>query len=127
MFQCLATVTAICRVAALTSQNQVTKQFHKAKEHGVQWQLNRSYHFTCTPDHVTSQFKWHGNCITATVDTVVLGKVQAAGVSNITVELTTTFLPCILMSETEYNGESCDCFLHPVTLNAAAQYLSAVW
>jgi len=35
--------------AALTSQNHVTKYLHNAKEHGVQWQLNRSYHLTCTP------------------------------------------------------------------------------
>ena len=43
---------------------------------------------------------------------VVLGKFQAACIPKITVELT-TFLPCILMSETEYNakntfsGEAC--------------------
>jgi len=43
----------------------------------------------------------HGNCATAKVDTVVLGKFQAACISKITVELT-TFLPCSLMSETEY-------------------------
>jgi len=42
-----------------------------------------------------------GNCNTATVDTVVLGKFQAACISKITVELT-TFLPCILTNETEY-------------------------
>ena len=35
---------------------------------------------------------------------VVLGKFQAACIPKITVELT-TFLPCILMSETEYNEE----------------------
>jgi len=31
------------------SQNHVTKYFRKAKEHGVQWQLNKSYRLTCTP------------------------------------------------------------------------------
>jgi len=88
------------RAAALTSQNHMTNYFRKAKEHGVQWQLNRSYCLTCTPGHVAAQFNWHGNCATVTVDTVVLGKCQAACVSKITVELT-TFLPCSLMSETE--------------------------
>jgi len=39
-----------------------------------------------------------------TVDTVVLGKFQAASVSKITVELT-TFFPCTLMSKTKYDGE----------------------
>jgi len=32
-----------CRVATVMSQNPVTKYFRKAKEHGVQWQLNRSW------------------------------------------------------------------------------------
>jgi len=45
----------------------------RAKEHGVQWQLNRSYCLTCTPSHVAAQFNWHGNCATVTVDTVVFG------------------------------------------------------
>jgi len=81
----------------------------KAKEHGVQWQLNRSYCLTCTPGHEDAQFNRHGNCATAKVDTVVLGECQAACVSKITVELT-TFLPCSLTSETEYNGECCGCF-----------------
>ena len=84
----------------MTSQNHMTNYFRKAKEHGVQWQLKRSYCLTCTPGHVAAQFNWHGNCATAKVDTVVLGKFQAACVSKITVELT-TFLPCSLMSETE--------------------------
>ena len=84
----------------MTSQNHMTNYFRKAKEHGVQWQLNRSYSLTCTPGHVAAQFNWHGNCATVIVDTVVLGKCQAACVSKITVELT-TFLPCSLMSETE--------------------------
>ena len=44
---------------------------------------------TCTPGTVAAQFNHRGNCATATVDTVVLGKFQAAGVSKIT----TTFLP----------------------------------
>jgi len=42
-----------------------------------------------------AQFDWHGNCATAKVDTVVLGKFQAACVPKITVELT-AFLPCSL-------------------------------
>jgi len=40
--------------AALTSQNHVTKYLCNAKEHGVQWQLNRSYHLTCTPGRAAS-------------------------------------------------------------------------
>jgi len=36
-------------VAALTSQNHMTKYFHKAKEHRRQWQLSRNYCLTCTP------------------------------------------------------------------------------
>ena len=51
------------------------------------------------------------------IDIVVLGKWQAACVSEIIVELT-TFLPCSLMSEMEYNGECCGCFT-PVTSNTA--------
>ena len=90
----------IYRAAALTSQNHMTNYFRKAKEHSVQWQLNRSYCLTCTPGHIAAQFNWHGNGATVTVDTVVLGKCQAACVSKITVELT-TFLPCSLMSEME--------------------------
>jgi len=92
----------IHRAAALTTQNHMTNYFRKAKEHGVQWQLNRSYCLTCTPGHVAAQFNWHhsGNCTTVSVDTVVLGECQAACVSKITVELT-IFLPCTLMSETE--------------------------
>ena len=43
---------------------------------------------------MAAQFNWHGNCATATADTVVLFKFQAC-VSKITVELT-PFLPCIL-------------------------------
>jgi len=63
----------------------------------------QNHSFTCTPGCVAAQFNQHGNCTTVTVDTVVLGNFQAACVSKITVELT-TFLPCSLMSETEYNG-----------------------
>ena len=84
----------------------MTNYFRKAKEHGVQWQLNRRYSLTCTPGHVAAQFNRHGNCATAKVDAVVLGKCQAACV---TVALT-SFLPCSLMSEMEYNGECCGCF-----------------
>jgi len=78
----------------------MTNYFRMAKEHSVQWQLNRSY--TCTPGPIAAQFNWHGNCATVKVDTVVLGKCQAACASKITVELT-TFLLCSLMRETEYN------------------------
>ena len=88
----------------------MTNHFRKAKEDGVQWQLNRSYSLSCTPGHVAAQFNRHGNFATAAVDTVVLGKFQAACVSKITVELT-TFLPCSLMSEMEYNGECCRRFM----------------
>ena len=59
---------------------------------------------------IAAQFNWHGNCATVKIDTVVLGKCQAACVSKITVE-PTTFLPCGLMSETEYNRECCGCFM----------------
>ena len=78
--------------------------FRKAKEHGIQSQLDRSYSLTYSSGRVAAQFNRHGNCATATVDTVVLRKFQAACVSKITVELT-TFLPCIPMDETEYNGD----------------------
>jgi len=66
------------------------------------------YHLTCTPGCVAAQFNRHGNCATVTVDTVVLGKLQAACISKITVE-PTTFLPCSLKNETEYNRE---CYRH---------------
>ena len=95
-------------MAALTSQNHMTN-YRKAKEHGVQWQLNRRCSLTCTPGHVAAQFNWHGNFATAKVHTVVLSKCQGACISEITVELT-TFTPCSLMRETEYNGECCRCF-----------------
>ena len=91
------------------SQNHMTNYFRKAKEHGIQWQLKRSYSLTYSSGRVAAQFNRHGNCATATVDTVVLRKFQAACVSKITVELT-TFLPGSLMSETKYNGECCECF-----------------
>ena len=93
----------------MTSQNHMTNYFRKAKEHGIQWQLNRSYSLTYSSGRAAAQFNRHGNCTTATVDTVVLRKFQAACVSKITVELT-TFLPCSLTSETKYNGECCECF-----------------
>ena len=92
--------------------------FRKAKEHGVQWQLNRSHCLTCTPGRIAAQFNRHGNCATATADTVVLGKFQAACIPKITVELT-TFLPCSLTNETEYNKDVAD-VSQPVTSNAAA-------
>ena len=58
---------------------------------------------------MAAQFNQHGNCTTATVDSVVLGKCQTAGMSNITVEHT-SFLPCILMNKTEYNRGCCGSF-----------------
>jgi len=82
----------------LMSQNRMTNYFCMAKEHSVQWQLNRSYSLACTPGHIAAQFNRHGNCATATVDTVVLGKCQPACASKITVELT-TLLPCSLIYE----------------------------
>ena len=59
------------------------------------------------PSHLYSRSHsyQHGNCATVKVDTVVLGKLQAACISKITVELT-IFLSCILMNETEYIMES---------------------
>ena len=60
----------------------------------------KSYHLTCTPGCAAAQFNRHGNYPIVTVDTVVLGKLQAACTSKITVE-PTTFFPCILMNETE--------------------------
>ena len=83
--------------------------FCKAKEHGVQWQLNRRCYLTYTPGRVAAQFSHHGNHATATVDTVVLGKFQAACVSKITVQLT-TLLPCILMNKSECNRGCCRSF-----------------
>jgi len=65
-----------------------------------------------------AQFNRHGNCATATVDTEVLDKFQAACVSKTTVELP-TFLPCILMNIME--GDAC--VLHLVMSNAAALYM----
>ena len=64
-----------------------------------------------------AQFNRHGNCATATVDTEVLDKFQAACVSKITVELP-PFLPCILMNIMEGVAG----VLHLVMSNAAALY-----
>ena len=108
------------RVAALTSQNHMTNYFRKAKEHGIQWQLNRSYSLTCTTGHVVAQFNQHGNCATAKVDTVVLGKCQAACISKITVELT---ISCLAVLWAKCNiTESVADVLRPVTSNTAALY-----
>jgi len=79
--------------------------------------LNRSYHLTCIPGRITAQFNWHGNCATATVDTVVLDKFQATCISKITVELT-TFLPCILMNKQNITEGVAD-VLWPVMSTAA--------
>ena len=89
--------SCLYRAVALTSQNHVTEYFHVAKERGVHWQLNGNYCLTCTPGRVAARSNRHGKCATATVDTVVLRKFQAACV---TVQIT-TFLP--RMKETEYN------------------------
>ena len=94
----------------------MTNYFYKAKEHGIQWQLNRSCSLTCNPD---AQFNRHGNCATAKVDTVELGKCQAACIFRITVELT-IFLPCSLMNIMESVAD----VLRPETSNTAAlQYM----
>jgi len=56
----------------------MNKYLCSAKDHGVEWQLNRSYCLTCTPGHIAAQ---HGNCATVIFDTaVLLGKFQAASV-----------------------------------------------
>ena len=52
------------RAAASTSHNHMTKYFASQKNNGVQWQLNRSCHLTCTPGCVAAQFNRHGNCTT---------------------------------------------------------------
>ena len=70
-----------------------------AKERGVQWQLDGNYCLTCTPGRKAARSNRHGTA-TATVDTVVLCKFQAACGSKISVEIT-TFLPCNLTKETE--------------------------
>ena len=70
-----------------------------------------NYHLTCTPwpGNVAAQINRHGNCTTVTVDTVILGKFQAACFSKITIELT-AFLSCIPKNEMEYNRGCCGCF-----------------
>ena len=80
----------------------------------------KSYHLTCTPGCVAAQFNRHGNCATVRVDTVVLGKLQAACISKITVE-PTTFLPCGLMNETtEHNRE---CYRHFTACDVKCSHL----
>ena len=79
-----------------------------------------NYCLTCTPGRVAARCNRHGNCTTATVDTVVLRKFRAACVSKITVEIT-TFLPRNLMKETGYNRGRL-VVLWPVTSNATALY-----
>ena len=91
---------------------------------GIQWQLNRRYFSTYTPGHVAAQFNWHGNCTTVTVDTVVLGKFQAACISKITVERT-TFLPCILTNKWNLT-EGVAAVLWLVTSNAAILWLVSI-
>ena len=93
-----------------------------AKEHGVQWQLNGNYMYclACISGRVAARSNRHGNCATATIDTVVLRKFRAACVSKITVEIT-TFVPYSLMRETEYNGGRFGC-LWPATSIATALF-----
>ena len=67
----------------------MTSYFHKAKEHGIQGQLNGRYCITYTPGRVAVQFNQHGNCTTATVATLMLGMFQVVCISKISVELTT--------------------------------------
>ena len=67
-----------------------------------------------SPGFIAVQFNRHANCTTATVDTVVLGKFQAACISRITVELT-TFLLCVLTIK--QNGECCRCFMARVNVS----------
>ena len=55
--------------------------------------------FTCTPGRVAA---WYDNCaIYVAVDTVVLGKFQAAFLSSLTI---------LLLRTTEYNGGCCGSF-----------------
>ena len=79
----------------LMLQNHMTKYFCKAKEHGVQWQLNSSCCLTCTPGRVAAQSNPHEERVWDEANrhgnTVVLGKFQATCVSEITVELPTFF------------------------------------
>ena len=77
------------------SLSHVTKYFLKAKEHGVQWRQNGATASPVLQVTEPAQSNRHGNCATATVDTVVLRKFRAACISKITVEIT-TFLPCSL-------------------------------
>ena len=76
---CVCVCVCVCvfvftmhRVAALTSQI-IRLNMQKNAKFNVQWQLSRNY---CPPGHIAAQFSWHGNCTTATVDTVVVGKFQ---------------------------------------------------
>ena len=87
----------------------MTNYFCKAKEHGVQWQLNRSYRLTCTSGCVAAQFNQHGNCATAIVDTVVLVSSQLRAFLN---HCRTYYFLALssLMSEAKYIGECCGCF-----------------
>ena len=99
------------------SQNYMANYFRMSKEHGIQWQLNRSYRLTCTPGRVAAQFNRHGNCATETVDTVVLQKFQAACVSKINVKLCPAFLQ-IKQNITQGVAD----VLQPVTSNRAALF-----
>ena len=67
---------------------------------------------SCTPGPIATQFNHHGNCATVTVDTVVLGKFQAACVSEITVELTTVYFFClaVLWAKRNITEHVCSCF-----------------
>ena len=100
------------RLARETTTSHLLVHYNRAvAKDGVQWQLNGNYCLTCIPGRVAARSNRHGNCATATVNTVVLRKFQAACVSKIIdSEESTTFLPYSLMRETECNGGCFVCF-----------------
>jgi len=91
---CIAIYHCAYVLVALTPQNTRLSTSTRQREHGVQWQLNRGH----SPGHVAVQFNRHSNRATATVDTVVVGKLQAACISKIPVE-PTPFLACIFTTK----------------------------
>ena len=84
--------------------------------------MNKSYHLTCTPGHVATQFNRHGNCSGVIVDTTLLGKFWAACIS---VELT-TFLPAFLRMKRNIVEGVAD-ILRPMMSNAGALYAFNSW
>ena len=97
----------------------MTSYFHKAKEHGIQGQLNRRYCITYTPGHVAVQFNQHGNCTISTVATLMLGMFQVVFISKISVELTTFLLN---LQSYKWNGIIMEGVLQPVSSNAATLF-----